>query len=176
MNVYLVRHTHVLTDPGVCYGNSDVELAETCISEMNEVINQLNDIEDPIVFSSPLKRCTQLARLLTSDIHMDERLKEMNFGNWELKKWDSITGPEADQWMNDFVNTRCPGGESFLDLISRVRLFLEDLKKITVKNVIIITHGGVIRAILSLTDPVPPEETFQIQVGYGQVIKRYIDQ
>lgn len=176
MNLFLVRHTHVLPEPGICYGNSDVELAVTCFSEMKDVLDKLNNIENPLVYSSPLKRCSQLAKLISSDIHQDERLKEMNFGDWELMKWDSITGPEADRWMNDFVNTRCPGGESFQDVIFRISSFMEDLRKIPSENVIMITHGGVIRAILSLTDSIPPEETFQIQVGYGQVIKRYIDQ
>jgi alpha-ribazole phosphatase len=171
MQVYLVRHTRVALPPGICYGVSDVALAGSCEHEMNIVIQKLMHLSNPFVYSSPLSRCRLLAEKLSNKVILDDRLKELNFGVWELQPWDSIKGPEAGKWMNNFVNISCPGGESYLDLSERVRNFLFDLSNTNTNAIVIVTHAGIIRSILSMVQNIPLHQSFEIQIAYGEIVE-----
>lgn len=101
---------------------------------------------------------------------LDDRLKELNFGTWELMPWNEITGPQAEKWMNDFVNECCPEGESYMDMSRRIGNFLDELKKKRRTNVVIVSHAGVIRTILALIQKIPLQKSFEIEVSFGQIM------
>ncbi len=175
MNLYLVRHTRVDVPNGFCYGFTDVPLAETFISESNEVIKKLKGVSFNAIYSSPLTRCTQLAIRIAngSEINFDERLKEMNFGNWEGKLWDDIyPTTEAKGFFDDFVRNSASNGECFSDVISRVKSFIDEISsKSELNDVLIVTHGGPIRAFCSIINGTNPASIFDLQVDYGEVMK-----
>ena len=95
MEVYLIRHTQTIVDKDVCYGQSDLPLKEPFFKEFDKILNQVK-VEQPKIYSSPLSRCSLLANYFhlhnksQHHIKYDDRLKELNFGQWELKKWDKI--------------------------------------------------------------------------------------
>jgi alpha-ribazole phosphatase len=100
----------------------------------------------------------------------DERLKELNFGRFEGRFWEENSRTrEAEAFFADFVNQPCPGGESFGDLLKRVNDFLVDLAKTGHQQVLIVTHGGVVRALLSIIKGVNPADVFNYQIDYGQL-------
>lgn len=170
--IYLVRHTSVAVPSGLCYGRSDVPLADSYPEEFENVRAKLP--EDLRYFSSPASRCLTLARDLSSDVQVDDRLQELDFGAWEMRPWDTL-GPEAVQWGEHFVTMRCPSGESFADLEKRVLAFWQQLiMRETDKSLAIITHAGVIRAILAHVQHKPLARAFSIEVGYGQVIPLFV--
>ena len=93
MEVYLIRHTTPLVGKGICYGQSDLELAPGFETEWYAIQSSLpSEIE--AVFSSPLSRCRQLANLLSAHyqapLQFDARLKELNFGRMELANLFSL--------------------------------------------------------------------------------------
>lgn len=171
MQVYLVRHTETVCPKGICYGQSDVDLKEDYIQEFEKIKEQLP--KDAIVFSSPLKRCKLLADYVYSeqeDIY-DSRLKEMNFGSWELQAWDKIPEDELNPWMSDFVSVRVPEGESFEELYSRVIEFWKSiLNQSYNKPIVIITHAGVIRSLLCYFQNLALKDAFNNKVDYGEHI------
>ncbi|MCW2119591.1 alpha-ribazole phosphatase [Flavobacterium sp. 7A] len=170
MEVYLVRHTETVCEKGICYGQSDVPIAAPYLEIFESIKKQLP--QDAIVYSSPLVRCSQLASYLSNTIIKDDRLMEMNFGNWEMKNWDAISPDEFTPWMNDFVNVSVPNGESFVELYNRVNDFLEnDFQHNTSKAVVIVAHAGVIRSILCKISGLPLKDAFNNKVGFGAVIK-----
>ncbi|MBU6157665.1 MAG: alpha-ribazole phosphatase family protein [Bacteroidetes bacterium] len=171
MEIYLIRHTTPAIATGICYGQADIEVAESFKEEAAHIQEQLpNEI---ICYSSPLKRCSQLAKHIYPNaaiVYADE-LKEMYFGEWELQSWDHIPNEPLNVWMKDFVNVRVPGGENYLDLYSRTISFYN---QVIIKNqpAAIFTHSGNIRSILSYTNKVPLEESFsKFKIGYGEVVK-----
>jgi len=172
MKLWLIRHTNVNVAPGICYGQTDVDVAETFENEAQVIKKQIENIAFDKVYSSPLIRCKKLAEyLFKTNIIYDARLRELHFGEWEMQAWDKIQHPELNKWMIDFVNTPCPGGESFIDLHNRVKHFLTDLKKKNHSQVVIISHGGTIRSILSHTQNIPLKDSFKISVKHGDVTK-----
>jgi alpha-ribazole phosphatase len=170
MEVYLVRHTETVCEKGICYGQSDVRILEPYLEIFESIKNQIPD--DTIVYSSPLFRCTELANYLSEIIVTDNRLLEMNFGDWEMKNWDAISPDDFAPWMDDFVNVAVPNGESFVELYNRVNDFLEnELHANTAKPIVIVAHAGVIRSILCKISNLPLKEAFNNKVDFGSVIK-----
>lgn len=170
MEVYLVRHTETVFEKGICYGQTDVALKEPYLEQFEYIKSQIP--VDAIVYSSPLLRCVQLANYLAPSIITDSRLMEMNFGDWEMKKWDDIPEVDFTPWMTDFVNVAVPNGESFVDLHHRVSDFLTaDFIKNTSKPIVLVTHAGVIRSILCTISNLPLKDAFTNKVDFGHVIK-----
>jgi alpha-ribazole phosphatase len=175
MTLNIIRHTAVGLPPGICYGFSDVALADTWEADILKVTQSIKITSNAVVYSSPLLRCKLLAQALSSKIIIDDRLKELNFGDLELQPWDNLRGPEAEAWMNDYLNLRCPGGESYPELCERVSSFLTDLRANQHENVIIVTHAGVIRAMLVMLRNITPQESFSTHVEYGEIIRLIIN-
>lgn len=175
MEVYLVRHTETVCEKGICYGQSDVGIREPYDAVFESILNQLP--KDAVLYSSPLQRCAILAKHIKENTQIDSiiedsRLKEMNFGDWELKSWDAIPREVLDPWMKDFVTVNVPNGESFVDLDFRVREFLDnDILKTHSKPIIVVAHSGVIRSILCKINNLPLQEAFKSPLDYGAVIK-----
>jgi alpha-ribazole phosphatase len=97
---------------------------------------------------------------------------ELNFGEWEMKTWDTIDQEKAAYWGDHFVETPCPGGESFEQLHARANSFWQELRSQPDDAVILIsTHAGVIRAILSDITSTPLKDIFDIKVNAGSITK-----
>ncbi|QHT71071.1 alpha-ribazole phosphatase [Rhodocytophaga rosea] len=172
MEIYLIRHTTPLIEKGICYGKSDIPLAESFEEEWKRIQEKLPESID-CIFSSPLSRCLLLAEKLQQSYHVpllqDIRLMEMNFGEWELKAWNDMDQTSLNKWMNNYVSEICPGGESYSDLIYRVKEFIQELRKLSDKKILIITHGGVIKSFYTLLDIYTPEEAMKQPVVYGGI-------
>lgn len=172
MNITLVRHTSVACGPTVCYGQTDVDVADSFTREAEKVCLQLEGLHFDKVLSSPLQRCTKLATYCGyPSPEKDPRLMELNFGDWEGIPWADITDPHLEDWYQDWIHTRTTNGESFIEQVERVRLFLDELKKSGLREVLIFTHAGVIRAVAILLGLVDINLAFSdYKVEYGQVL------
>jgi len=175
MEIYVIRHTTPRIEKGMCYGQSDVSLAESFPLEAEKLLTTLPKHFE-IVYSSPSTRCYQLAkRIKSKKLVIDKRLLEMHFGDWEMKKWDEIDQTLLNSWMKDFVTKKVPNGESFVEVNDRVNDFIKELLKYNYKKVAIITHGGVIRCFLAKISKIPLKDAFTLSVEYGSVSGFRID-
>lgn len=175
MEIYLIRHTTPQIEKGICYGQSDIPLASTFEEEKDTVLRHLPNELDAI-YSSPLNRCHQLARFIHpgKSIIADERLLEMNFGDWEMKKWDELQQDTLNTWMSDFVNVCVPNGENFIALNERVQHFIKELIQQDHKKVAIVTHAGVIRCFIAHVLELSLTTTFKVQLAYSSVTKIHL--
>jgi len=90
MEIYLIRHTTPAVERGICYGFADIDVAPTFETEAARVKGLLPD-KPMDVYASPLQRCSKLATYLFGHTFTtDERLKELNFGDWEMQRWDDL--------------------------------------------------------------------------------------
>ncbi|AZA79862.1 alpha-ribazole phosphatase [Chryseobacterium sp. G0186] len=166
MEIHLIRHTAVENPENLCYGFAEMPLRK----DFSEDFKPLNlDKDFDLIFSSPAQRCCLLADHFKFDYTTDERLREMNFGNWELKKWTEIPEEEINPWYKDFVNVKACGGENLLEMQARVMSFWNELLTEKKANkILIIAHAGVIRLILQAVLQFPLENMFSIQIDYGK--------
>lgn len=182
MDIYLIRHTEVAVGRSVSYGQSDVELATNYTEQRDRILTYLSTAAPSYLFSSPLTRCSLLANELATSagldvtsVQFDDRIKELNFGDWEMTPWADIPRSTLDPWMADFVNVGPPRGESFQELFDRVSHFWQEkIVSLTVQNtgpVYIITHGGVIRSLLCLFLDLSLQNAYRINLDYGSLTK-----
>jgi alpha-ribazole phosphatase len=150
-----------------------VDVAETFSEEAEKVRRQLEGRSFDAVFSSPLQRCTKLASHCGfSQPRLDNRLMELNFGDWEGKEWNEISDPNLDSWYADWINVRTTNGESFANQLARVNNFMDELKTCRYNHVLIFTHAGVIRSLAVLLGLVQVENAFSdYGVDYGEIKK-----
>lgn len=175
MKLTLIRHTSVKVPQGMIYGHTDVELNNTFPEEV-EILSQNIEKYYDIVYSSPLLRCKKLAQIISDQVITDNRLKELNFGSWEGKFWKDIDqSPEAQRWFQEYITTPCPAGESYQELLNRIQAFFKEiLQSHKGQNICIVTHGGPIRAFISILEKVSPEQALERTINYGQVVRYQI--
>lgn len=158
---------------GICYGRSDVPLAPSFAIDRQEVIAKLPQHllkDDTKVYSSPLQRCLKLAKHLhTNKPCIDARLLEYDFGTWEMQPWYSINDAYAQRWFADYVHLPAPEGESYHAMAQRVDSFYQTLLTSEAKQVIVISHAGVIRLLLAQILQIPLEVSFNLSLDYGGV-------
>lgn len=165
----LVRHTSVDVEPGRCYGRSDVGLKATFPEEAAAVRERLAGERFDEVWCSPLSRCVRLAEACGfADARRDGRLPEIDFGEWEMRRFDEIDDPQLQRWYDNYLHERPTGGETFDEQCLRVADFLEERRREAPgKRVLVFTHGGVLLAAGIHAGLFPPEEAFSNQAPYG---------
>jgi len=127
--------------------------------------------QETLIFSSPLTRCVQLAETFSGTVTTDARLLELDFGDWEGLRFDAIEAGLLQQGTDNFVHAAPPNGESFSDICLRAGLFWRDLLSREAEQALVITHAGVIRALLVYILKLPPARAFQFRVDPGSVHK-----
>lgn len=145
MEVIMIRHTSVDVVKGTCYGWTDVPVAQSFEQEATVTKSQLDGITFDAVFSSPLTRAKKLAEFCGYDYpQIDDRLKEINMGDWEMRLFDEIKDDNLQRWYDDYINCAPTNGENYMMLYNRVASFLDELKDKPYKRVAIFAHGGVL--------------------------------
>ena len=122
-------------------------------------------------YASPLGRAAKTAELALSPLGQqakhDSRIKEVYFGEWEGKTYMEVFGSDdIDRSENRFEQYfGSPAGESYTDIESRCRAFLDDLDGPS----IVITHGITSRILRGLWLGLSPETMLDLPIGQGCV-------
>ena len=146
----------------------------TTFAEEAEVTRQKLEQYQPFdaVYASPLTR----ARLLAAYCgyphpRLDNRLKEMNMGEWEMQLFDEITDPYIEEWYNDYMHLPTKGGEGFPQIYERVAAFLDELKTKDYQRVAVFAHGGVLICAGLYGRLFTEEDAWDHLVPYGGIQK-----
>jgi alpha-ribazole phosphatase len=169
MSVWLVRHPRVLSDHRICAGRFEWPLAESFDREVVAIREQL-PWEPNVVWSAPSMRCQRAAVGIGGVVEVDARLAELNFGQWEGRRWADIYGAESKAWTEDPWTRRPPEGETGDELEKRVAAVrAEILAKARSANVAVVTHDGVIRAWRRIASNASRAEAAEWSVPCGTV-------
>lgn len=179
MEVYLIRHTTPKVEKGTCYGQSDLALEDSFEEELQQIRAMLPNEGKMPLYSSPLQRCHLLAKALNpGNIKLEDRLKEMNFGDWEMKPWQDIPQAALDYWRNNFKEEAPPNGESNAALRARIKSFWTELVRQPQESeaIGVVSHYGVMVNIVGELLEIPVERAFRLDLSYGAVIRVSIKQ
>lgn len=174
MKLVLIRHTSVDVSPGVCYGKSDVPLSSSFEEEAKNVCLKLQKYSFDRVYTSPLSRCVSLAEYCGFPHAVrDDRLIEMNFGEWEMQNFDDISDPRLQEWYADYMNVAPTGGESAMNQRERFESFIQSLKEgnKSLHTVAAFTHGGILIHSLVLFRGKSYADAFATALPYGSIIE-----
>lgn len=179
--IYFVRHGE--TDwnvAGRMQGQRDIPLNEKGRRQAEQVGLKLAKlVEQPEKLSylaSPLLRTWETAEIVLRTIGVDpavcrpeSRLREIAFGEWEGLTWKEVRQRDpqrmalrdADRW-----GTVSPQGESYAMLAERIRPVFSNLTR----DIVVISHGGVARAALVVTNCVAKENAPVIDIWQGRIL------
>ena len=181
MKLYLIRHGEAQGSEGRAVGHLDLPLSDLGTRNMEALAASWQGPSPIRLFASDLKRATDSARILAKrfgieppDPIVDTRLREVSFGDWEGRAWDEIYETDRqryDAWSERWWDLPPPGGESFADLAVRVHAWFRDLEKGAdiIGDMIVVAHGGSIRALLVELMAIPRERAFDLQLSPARV-------
>ena len=158
MEIILVRHG--MTDYNqkkVFHGWIESNLNKTGILQGERTAFVLSKEDIDVIFTSPLKRCIDTTniiekKLVNVPVIIEPRLKEINFGLFEGLSYQEITrmyGDHVKKWNDEPLEYHFPGGESIPEFFERVKCFIEGLYQSNYQKVVLVTHDGCIKSILS---------------------------
>ncbi|HXQ52600.1 MAG TPA: histidine phosphatase family protein [Stellaceae bacterium] len=173
-----IRHAPVTMNQGCCYGQTDFPCDVADRAAFAALASRLP--EDAIWIASPLQRTHMTAAALVEAgaqgpapipgpaLHIEPDLIEQNFGDWQGLKYSDLYARRGDEarrfWLAPAHETP-PGGESFAALTRRVHRGIERLnERHRGRELVSISHGGTIRAALSLALGLGPEAALTFAV------------
>lgn len=171
LRVDWTRHTSLKISGDICYGASDIEVAETFEAEAAEVRKRLFDRHYDAVFTSPLSRARKLCEACGFGHRavVDFRVAERNFGNFEGLRWEEIDelAKKSPKLLDEYGDLLPPNGESVDELLARVKDFVTDLRCSGYHRVLVFCHGGVINSARTLEGLLSREQLFIDVPLYG---------
>ncbi len=185
LKLFLLRHGKTLWNlEGRYQGISDTSLTKEGIQQAKLAAKYLSKVNFSGIYSSPLGRALETSevfkKVLKKGYMVRENLKEINFGKWEGLKFDEINekyNSDYHNWLKDPYTYPPTEGESFVSLTKRA---LMELKKISEENpdnsnILIISHGGLIVALLVYWLRIPPEKWSSIIQSHGAINIVFLD-
>lgn len=154
----LVRHcTTICNEGGVLSGLTDSKLSEKGKLQANKLTEFLKNEKIDKIYTTPFSRTKEtvknLAKIKNIQIEESDLLNEINFGNFEglsFKKIEKDYPKEFEKMIKEGFEYKYPSGESLIDTFHRVKnqidIILEQNKN---KSILICSHGGTIRNIIS---------------------------
>jgi uncharacterized phosphatase len=152
-NTHIGLFRHGQTDWNINFllqGVTDIPMNQTGIEQVKAAAKAINKSDWDLILTSPLGRARETAAIIAEQLGFDEvqqhdLLIERSFGEAE--------GLAYDQWKTKFSNLdEIPGGESRSELIARSALLLDSfLEAHPGKRVLAISHGALIRTVLSIS-------------------------
>jgi alpha-ribazole phosphatase len=180
MELILVRHGDVDAPPGLCLGQTDAPLSASGFAAMQQLAATWAEAPPRFLFSSDLKRAQQAAAIFAARFAIeplsDARLREVDLGAWDGRRWDEVMRSDAaryEHWASNWVIQEAPGGESFADVIRRTGAWLSSLLSSTRDDdiVLAVAHAGSIRALLCHALGLPPARAFALHIDHAHAAR-----
>ncbi len=171
MRLILVRHPKPRCEPGICYGRLDLECdpgaLEAAVARLGEIAAVAR------VFSSPARRARDLAARLSAEAVIDARLQELDFGDWEGRRWQDLGREAIETWHMGLPDSAPPNGETLSAMATRCADWLASLDRGS-QPILAVTHAGPIRVIRATLKTEPLLTYFTAPVPFAEAIELHL--
>lgn len=178
--IYLFRHGLTKGNLNAQYiGHTDLPLTTDSISSLKSIKAHKHYPEVDAVFSSPLKRCIDSAKIMfpkNNTLVIDDFI-EYNFGEFEgLTAEELKDNEDFKNWMHGDIYAAAPYGESNAQFSHRIcdafEKVVDGCVKTGTNNIAIVGHAGVLMTILACYGlPEAPMAHWQMDAGYGYKLR-----
>ncbi len=158
LRIYIARHGATLWNAeGRRQGRTDTPLSPIGVQQARALAERMADIPLEAVYSSPLTRASETARMIAErhglTVTLSDDLLEMDLGAWEGKTDAEIVESGQEQLLRRYQTepdrVRPPGGEPLEHVAERMQRFLKELRGRHLEgSVAVVGHGGSLRALL----------------------------
>jgi len=174
LKITLVRHGEVdEAYHGRYNGHIDIELSPKGESQAKKLAHSFKDAEFDGVFCSDLIRAKETLKPFKQHPFAiyTEKLREKSWGRHEGKSFDEIVHEGEIEYIDFLQWIEALDGEPYELYVKRVReFFFEFIPSQNIENILIITHAGVIRVLMSIVQNLTLEEAFSIKFEYSSYI------
>ena len=160
MKIWIARHGQTdLNKKKLMQGRTDALLNRIGIEQAKQSRRSIGDVHFDAVYSSPLKRAQMTGAIIgnvdLSEIIVDQRLIETNFGVYEKKRYYALGLPMTFYWAMPNLFPAPPTVETIESMKERASSFLKELEAKDYENVLVACHGGIMRALCGYLDDAP---------------------
>lgn len=175
MTLYICRHGRTEANAGgLLLGRADPSLDELGRAQAEAIAGALPGVA--AVISSPLARCRETAAAFGLPVTVDERLIELDYGDWDLKPLKDVAAEDWASWRSD-NGFRPPGGETLEELHTRVSELLDQVlggrydpqADPRSADVALVTHVSPIKAAVAYALGVGIEISWRCFVGQASI-------
>lgn len=175
MKIYVIRHGRTNCNNEEKYnGKLDEDINEIGIREAVEASSKVKELNIDLIICSPLLRTRHTCEIVNVNnipVIYDERIEERDCGLLTNKELGEFY--YTDFW-NYYSTKKIEGLETIQDLFKRIKKFLDDIKeKYKDKNILLVTHGGVTRAIYFYFNELPSDGMIEQFSSSNCEIKEY---
>jgi alpha-ribazole phosphatase len=160
-NLWLIRHAPVDGPRGVIHApDAPADLRDPA------TIAALKERLPPAAHAvcSPARRTRETAHALGLDAVEGAAFREQDFGDWTGRRHNDLAaelGETYREFWKSPAGNRPPGGESFVDQISRARTGLASLPT---GDVVMVVHSGTVRALLAIALDLAPDNALRFVI------------
>lgn len=178
MRLYLVRHGQTGANvDGVFCGSSDVALTALGVTQAQHVAQQLASVPLDAIIHTDLARSRASAEAIAAGrdtaLQVQPLLREMCFGEWELRHHDDLLASGAqgyDLWCQDWQAAQVPQGESFVAFTVRIRQAMRLLYLMPPESrLAIVAHEGSLSLMLAMMLKLAPADMWRFPFKQGCV-------
>ncbi|MBQ0001598.1 MAG: histidine phosphatase family protein [Clostridiales bacterium] len=160
MNIWITRHGQTrLNKQKLMQGLTDEPLNETGRAQAAEAGARIGDIKFDAVYASPLDRAIETASLIAkvdrSEVKIDPRIIETDFGKYEAKSYYAMGIPMTLYWALPEIFPAPKSVETISSMVKRSSDFLKEIENKDYENLLIVCHGGIIRALCGYLEDAP---------------------
>ncbi len=179
IKLILIRHPETDWNKQKRYmGSADIPLNNKGKKQARIISGYFKNKNISVIYSSKLKRALETAELIAKPhnlkVKQDERLNEIDFGEWEGLTFEQIKKKYpglAREYLSKPQNIKIPGGESFSEFKNRIKASLEEILVQEEGDVAIVSHGGVNKVIICELLKIPFSHLWQIKQDGGAINK-----
>lgn len=165
--LYLIRHGQSQANVRDCFlGHGDLDLTDLGRQQAALTAAYLQGIHADAIYASDLKRAYHTAQATAArrgmTVTADRRLREIDAGEWDFRPFTELAAAypaEYDLWQHNIGLAACVGGESVLELQSRIVAAVTDLaRRHEGQTIFLFLHATPIRVLRAFCENRAPEE------------------
>jgi alpha-ribazole phosphatase len=177
--IFLVRHGETTWNKDRRFqGRLDVPLNDLGREQARALAEEARGEQIAALWSSPLSRARETAEIVGAALglepRLDDRLEEIDVGDWEERLKPDIERDEPEAWaafLAAGADWRFPGGESLAEQQERVIAALVDITQRRELPALVVCHRGVVRCALAHMHNRGLETYHEWSVPNGELIR-----
>lgn len=178
MKLTLVRHAQVEERyQGRYNGHNEIALSDEGHEQAKRVCKKLDVLKFDFIFCSDTFRAKETIKhyIHEKNVTYTKELREKSWGRHEGMSFEDIRLQEGIEYESFLQWINALDGEDYQLYIKRIeKFFFEFLPSLEKENILIVTHAGVIRVLLSLIHDMSLEDAFGIEIKHGELINEDI--
>lgn len=152
MKIWITRHGQTrLNKKKLMQGLTDEPLNETGKAQARDAGARIGNVKFDAIYASPLDRAIETAALIAkvdrSEVIIDPRIIETDFGKYEAKSYYAMGIPMTLYWACPEIFPAPKSVETIASMVKRSSEFLSEIEGKDYENVLVVCHGGIIRAL-----------------------------